>query len=273
MTRTVREKAIAELVQVALTGDEDDDAAWGAISELHRRGGEEVFAAACELLRSESPKRRGRGADILAQLGKTAGEFPLRERCATAILGALPDEADALVLEAISVALGHIRDPRAVDALLPLATHPDAKVRYGVVFGLLGHAGPRAVEALIQLSGDSDLDVRNWATFGLGDVDTSDTPALRDALIRRLDDEDDEVRGEALLGLARRHDARVLKPLRRELADLRATTLALEAAEELNDPSLLPLLLALRASLGPSESYFAGMLQRAIAALERGPRG
>lgn len=267
MTRTPREQAIAELIQVALTGDEDDNAAWEAIAELHRRGGEEVFTAACELLRSESAKRRGRGADILAQLGKTADDFPLRERCATAVLGALPRETESTALTAMSVALGHFRDSRAVDALLPLASHPDAEVRYGVVFGLLSHSGPRVAEALIQLSGDRDLDVRNWATFGLGDVDRSDSPALREALVRRLDDEDDEVRGEALLGLAKRHDPRVMGPLRRELADKRATVLALEAAEELGDRSLLPLLVALQSSSGPSESFWAKTLQGAIAVL------
>lgn len=57
-------KTVAELMAAALTGDEEDEAAWDAIRELHQRGGDEVFDAAVELLRSSSPKRRSRGVDV-----------------------------------------------------------------------------------------------------------------------------------------------------------------------------------------------------------------
>ncbi|WP_208721367.1 hypothetical protein [Corallococcus aberystwythensis] len=44
-----------------------------------------------------------------------------------------------------------------------------------------------------------------------------DTPELREALVDRLSEAHPKIRGEALLGLALRKDARVLEPLRRVL--------------------------------------------------------
>ena len=75
----------------------------------------------------------------------------------------------------------------------------------------------RAIAALIELSSDPDYDVRNWATFGLGSQIDTDTPAIREALWARLEEPEDEVRGEAWVGLARRGDVRVAAALLREL--------------------------------------------------------
>ncbi len=77
-----------------------------------------------------------------------------------------------------------------------------------------------AVAALRELSADEDEDVRNWATFGIGRMHEGDDPATREALIARVEDPHDETRGEAIWGLAFRHDERVLPHLVRELAVL-----------------------------------------------------
>ncbi len=81
------------------------------------------------------------------------------------------------------------------------------------------------MHALIELSADSDFDVRNWATFGLGTLIDLDTPEIREALRQRLDEEDDELRGEAFVGLAKRGDTACIAPLLRELNVLEASTL------------------------------------------------
>jgi len=52
---------------------------------------------------------------------------------------------------------------------------------------------------------DTDDDVRDWATFGLG-VSTGDSPQIREAFRRSLNDTFLDVRQEAIWGLARRKD-------------------------------------------------------------------
>ncbi|WP_414115083.1 HEAT repeat domain-containing protein [Corallococcus macrosporus] len=85
------------------------------------------------------------------------------------------EQAPAVLLS-VGVALGHLQAPRALSALVKLASHPSAEARYGAAHGLAVLNAPEAVEALIRLSADEDRDVRDWATFGLGsmmeDVDT-----------------------------------------------------------------------------------------------------
>ena len=262
---------IAELIAVALTGDEEP--AWNAIRKLQERGDAEVFEAAANQLRSASSKERGRGVDILAQLGTPKPSDELRRRCADLILEMLKGEQSASVLESIGVALGQLQDPRAVEALLPLHRHPEADVRYGVVFGLLPHSDPTSVSALIELSADSDEDVRNWATFGLGTMENVDTPLLREALVRRLDDTNAEIRGEALVGLARRKDRRVVEPLRKELAAEDVSILAVEAAEAFGDPSMVPLLSALRDSSGNATDNYRGELVSELSTLQSAAAG
>ncbi len=231
---------VDELLAVALTGDEDDDRAWDAVWKLRERGDASVFEAASALLRSPSEKERGRGVDVLAQLGTPRPTVELRAQCADALLAVVEHERSPRVLHALGVALGHLRDARAVDALVPLKDHADSGVRLGVVLGLSPHA--RGVPSLIERSSDVDDEVRNWATFGLAEMTEVDTPELRAALVRRLDDPHDEVRGEALVGLAARGDVRVLEPLRRALTARPVSILAVEAARLLGDPALLPLL-------------------------------
>jgi len=60
---------------------------------------------------------------------------------------------------------------------------------------------------------DVDDSVRDWATFGIGSLCDIDTPELRDALAARLADADEEVRGEAVVGLATRGDNRAIRAI------------------------------------------------------------
>lgn len=96
----------------------------------------------------------------------------------------------------------------------------------------------KSIQVLIELSEDEDEDVRNWATFGLGSQIEVDTKEIRDSLFKRLDEEDDEIRGEALVGLSVRKDKRVLDPLLKELTGEWVGVLVVEAAGELGDQKL-----------------------------------
>ena len=116
--------------------------------------------------------------------------------------------------------------------------NPDAQVRYGVVFGLLEHEDERAIAALIHLASDSDRDVRDWAVFGLGTQIEADSPDIRVALRNALGDGDYEIRGEALVGLAKRRDRGVIPELFNEWRDNEVSLLSIEAAQECGDPRL-----------------------------------
>ena len=150
------------------------------------------------------------------------------------------------VLYSVAVALGHRQDPRAIEPLVGFKDHPDDLVRYGVVYGLLGHENALAVQTLIELALDPDADVRDWATFGLGSLLDADTPAIRAALFARLADGDSDTRGEAMVGLARRHDHRIVEPLLNELEAGQFGSLLIEAAAEIGDSHLYPVLVRLR---------------------------
>lgn len=73
------------------------------------------------------------------------------------------------------------------------------------------------MNGLIALSKDTNFDVKNWATFGLGSQCDVDNDRLRQALIDRTEDSEQEIRGEALIGRARRKDDRVINKIENEL--------------------------------------------------------
>ncbi|WP_433614321.1 HEAT repeat domain-containing protein [Dactylosporangium sp. CA-139114] len=134
-------------------------------------------------------------------------------------------------------------DDAALPLLLPLAHHPDAGVRRAVAQALpsvLGEAPPDdTIHALILLSADRDNDVRDWACFALGtQLSELDSTTVRNALAARLDDPHDDTRCEALLGLARRRDTRVLPVLHERLARDNVYSLEIDAAGALGHASL-----------------------------------
>ena len=232
-----------ELIKYALT-EEDEDAAWDAVGILHFRGNREVFEAAKNLCESNNLKERRLGVDILGQLGVPKRTF-LDE--SLAILFKLIDsEQDSNILYAIGIALGHIGDFRASAPLVKLKKHPNSDVRFGVVIGISCQENELAISTLIELSSDEDEEVRNWATFGLGSQIEADTVEIREALFQRLVEADHEIRGEALVGLARRRDERVIEPLIKELSSDCVGVLAVEAAQKIGDARLYSALMQLK---------------------------
>jgi HEAT repeat protein len=254
-------RGIAELAKLALT-EQDEDVAWKAVTALHHKGNREVLGVATRLCASDSADERQLGVNILGQLGTPERTFP--NECFEILAAMLTKETDPNVLECIGVAFGHLKEPRAVELLLPLKRHPSSDVRFGVVLGLTGHNRPDAIEGLVELSRDSEELVRNWATFALGTISPADTPEIREALLARTSDLHDETRGEGLVGLALRKDQRVIELLISELSSGNAGRLTLEAAEAIGDPRLYPALVELE-SRTPTDDTNAALLQDALA--------
>jgi HEAT repeat protein len=243
------ELTVTELITAALAAT-DSDGRWNCVVQLHRRDHQETFDAARELCRSADTRRRILGVDVIAQLGARVG-IPVEQRQYRAagvqlLLDLIEHERDPEVLAAIGVAFGHLSDIRCIEPLSRLRDHPDPEVRYGVTFGLNGFDEDSALDVLVELSADPDKDVRDWATFGLGSQTKRDFPRLREALLARLDDSDEETREEALCGLARRGDDRAITPL---LDSLGATQSGVEY------PLLEEALLALAAKTGDERLY------------------
>ncbi len=255
-----------ELLELHRQGLKSNKDVWEPMAVLHYRGGIEEFKIGKKLTESKNPEDRCIGADVLAQLGWEDKTF---DDESVEILIELLNDSDNDVIYCAAVGLGHRGSPASISYLLKLIDHKDAQVRYGITFGLCGQEDEAAIEALIKLSKDSDFDVRNWAVFGLGSQNDIDTPSIREALLERLNDENHEIRGEALVGLARRKDKRVFDALLKEWELDSVSMLSLEAAEELANPNLIPHLLEIESSLDLSDDErFCEQLRGAIAACE-----
>ena len=91
---------------------------------------------------------------------------------------------------------------------------------------------------LIAMTHHPDPVNRDWATFLLS-RHGKDTPEVRAALLAAARDAQDDVRAEAILGLARRDPEIALPLVRRELARDRACVPVFEAAALVADSSLI----------------------------------
>jgi HEAT repeat protein len=244
----LKQKPTDELIQLALTAsDEEHNPGWDAIWVLRYRATREVFEAARTLCESHDPIKRTVGADILAQLGVTTHSY--LDETLEILFNLVDTEQDNRVLNSVGVGLGHISpEPRKVKPLLKLKNHADPDVRFGVALGLCCEEDPLAIQALIELSSDENDEVRDWATFALGTQTDVDSPQLREALFRRAIDPNDSSNapGEALAGLAKRHDERAFELILKHLEAGNSGTLIFEAAENLADPRLYAALVGLR---------------------------
>jgi len=226
-------EALDEMFARTLIGDYDSGAPWEGVRALRMLGNRDVFDRAAAWCVSQEPLRRARGADVLAQIGRTAEHHSnnFSDESFAVVSAMLTRETEALPLLAAIHALGHIGDPRAIRVVVQYRSHADADVRFAVACALGNFANDSlAAESLIQLTNDMDADVRDWATFGIGSLSKLDTPELREALVRNLDDPFKDARQEAIVGLATRRDSRVLPALIAALESPDVPSIIIEAA-------------------------------------------
>lgn len=222
----------------AASGGPDD--AWEVLQEA-RAHGRAAFDAALVLLSSDEAADRSLGCHLLVVLCNPDEEEWGRE-VATVMAGLAVGEHDAEVLCCLATALGFARHRLGLPALVGLSTHPDSDVRQQAAQALPscaeGADGVLLSATLLALMADPDDDVRDWATFGLGTLTDFDGPAVREGLVICMGDENLEVRDEALLGLARRRDPRLVAFLVARLEEESVGMLAVEAATYARDDRL-----------------------------------
>jgi HEAT repeat protein len=215
---TDSDRRAAELIAQALSHPWDSDERFAFVSRCYGEVDDDAtFRVAAELLHSEEGHARHFGAMLLKELGvytdPEPDHWPYRDRCVDLLVQRLERESDPMVLAMVGAAFFFLASPRSIPSLLELCEHEDPDVRDGAVFGLHRFSDRRAVTALMRLMDDEDDDVRDWATFGLAALDEVDGPDIRAAFRQRLGDSNDEIRGEALVGLALRGDPGVVTPL------------------------------------------------------------
>ena len=224
---------IDNLFARTLEGEYDDDVPWQAVESLRRIGTREVFERAARWVKSEQPLERARGLDVLAQIGKTfehpSNNYP--QESYDLVSAVVQHDREFLPLRSAIAALGHLDDPRAVPLLTQFHSDPNPEIRFSVACALGSFANDAlSVGTLITMTHDSDEDVRDWATFGVGVLGDTDSFELRDALCRRLRDANRDVREEAMAGLAKRLDIRVLPALIDALGQPEISDRVIEAA-------------------------------------------
>jgi HEAT repeats len=224
--------SIDELFTRTLSGEYEDEMPWEAVCALRRIGTRQVFERARELGQSSDALSRARGADVLAQLGKTvyhpSNSFP--EESYSVIRDLVQQETDPCPLASGIAALGHLDNPFAVPLIASFSSHPSPQVRFAVAFALGCFPNdPLSVPPLLLLMQDADDHVRDWATFGLGVQGDIDSDEIREALVQRLKDSNQDVREEAMVGLGKRKDQAVLAMLVAQLEQPEITVRVIEA--------------------------------------------
>jgi HEAT repeat protein len=262
--------SLKSLVGMALQ-DWGSDESWKAISELQMRGSPETLALARRLAKSQNPRKRALGLYIASQLRRRQKGAPFGsieyalEDTQEMLLAGLHDTRSEVLYAAIS-GFGHRPHPLALPELIKFSSHPDQQIRFEVAVALGGYSEADSIETLLRLAKDDSDAVRDWATFGIGTLQEVDNPKIRDLLWANLQDTDQDVRGEALVGLAIRKDARII-PVLQELLDANCRVYELSAAESVASPLLLERLITIKNSVTDQndiDSYWYGCLLDAI---------
>jgi len=252
-------------VLIMALDDPDKDVQWRAVESLARFG-EKATAPLLEALKS--PKTKNQAQEALVKIGTPAvaglidiirdkNLSGITRAAAAKALGKIGDTADtAALMEAVKerdlalrreavVALGRLKEKKALTLLNRLMQNPELKKFAAEALGEIGDAeavrpliramndkdetivrqiaislvkiGSASVKPLIKTLEESDIDVvREYAALCLGEI--KDRQAV-EALIDALEDPDPAVRGNAAWALGEIADHRAKRPLQRALKD------------------------------------------------------
>lgn len=200
MRRNVTTKSVERLCSI-LTGMElsDRHVRFDAARRLHLIGGRNVLCVLLKLCESRSSVDRELGAFGLGQLGTPRKPFaresePVLRRLARS-------DRNRNVRSAAISALGHLQRASSVPTLLECVHDRCATCRASVAFALSRFSGKRVTRAVLLLSIDADSEVRSWVAFALR-MRSRGSVAVRRRLAQMVDDDAEDVREEAAIGLS-----------------------------------------------------------------------
>lgn len=195
----------------AMRPDGDETSYWAAVKVVQQRPAAKVWPELQSLVISPEPELRALVPDVLRRLGGKSQ--PFLQETVRLLRKMLKVESSPLVLSAIASAFVDLGHKDVVELLLPLTHHESAEVRLAAVHGLL-QAAKQVTPRFIELTADPDDEVRSWTLFVLGTLAELGLrlDSMREAFAGRLEDPHEEARAEAVLGLARFHDARAVEP-------------------------------------------------------------
>ena len=237
MTRKELEKLTTKQLILKAYHEENDDTYMEYIHILRLRGNDEVFQLTKKLAYSKDSVYREIAASILSQFGYKIKCY--KGESVHLLSKLLHDKNEDVVCTTI-YAFGHRKCTRQADKLASFVTSKSLQIKEALSFALGGYENQKCIDALIVLMQDKNYDVRNWSTFSLAQITETNTQSIRDALFKNLSDEESEVRGEALLGLALRKDERVKDAIIEELQKPFYGSWIFDAIEEMPDNRYLP---------------------------------
>lgn len=194
---------------------------WRIINILRKRGTPTFYKTCVHLVYSKNIKERLIGINILAQLSNGSTIRPYGKQIVKLFFKQLKTETKGNNIMSLLYGIGHNSEhveKRKIKQIIPFKDHPKSWVREGITSALGSLESKPSIHALIQLSKDKHDFIRDWATFGLANYET-DNAQIRSALWERLSDKHKDTRSEAIYGLAKRKDKRILKVLKKELKD------------------------------------------------------
>lgn len=236
-SNTSMEQTLLSYVKTALTRD----AYWDRIIELRKQYTGKVYVICQQLIASEQESDRKMGYDIIAQIGDLS--FRQSKHIQQMYLDKLKIERNHALEEALLYGLSHNNNNLPLDAIDQLQhyqSNNDAILRLGLVHCLSGIDSPKAIMILLTLMQDENDEVRNWSTFGIGSQLDTDNQAIRAALWKNVTDKYQDVRYEAILGLAKRQVMEVVSVIETELQQGNIGTLLFEAIVELQLSNFIP---------------------------------
>jgi HEAT repeat protein len=192
---------------------------------------------------------RGAGSGTTENIAMALGKLK-DPRAVEPLIGVMLHLLDKDAAREAIVALGELRDPRALEPLIDTVTgriRMDTEMRREAVVALAKLKDPRAVEPLIVALNENDEQLRLAASVALG---VFKDPRAVEPLIGALKHTDPDVRRAAAGMLGAPNDPRAIEPLAEALKDddQRVRVHAAESLAKLKDPRAVePLIEALNA--------------------------
>ena len=219
-----------------------EHARWENIHELRLRASEALFKQCLKWIKSTDKKEKILAIDILAQLGSP--KRPYLTETIEIYFKILEIETNEEILRSVLFAIGHNNQnltQQQIEKLCSLYQKDHSFINESLIFALGFIDTSKSIDILIKLSGDSKGYNRDWATFYLGESKVN-TKKLRQALWNRIHDKHKKTRLEAIMGLAKRKDFRVIEIIKNELHNIEYSIGIFQAILDLKDPKFLPLL-------------------------------